>query len=355
MRRWSQLVAGIAGALVLATAAGAAECPEGRGGLGVSRVVEVDAAGGPVFGSITKRSREKSFLGPKEVVLTFDDGPMAGVIATFTVDVVSNDSYIADPGRLIERTLAQLQAENGGIALFHDIKPQTARALPTLLAEMKSRGYRIVHMRAKAPFQADERYSGVMREHVAAKRPAAMRSLFAITEQPPAPAPAVLPPEQAAGAETADARDGGRAPPEPTRIARGDAAGAGAPAAREDAEAQPVLKPAKSRRAPANRNAGTQADAAERTTTDTAPRAAPAQVEVVAGAYGVAAKAPQKPRAPSAAERPAAGVPAKQPEILAGSYGGQPAPQAAPERVRAAPSERPWSDGFSERMRDAGN
>jgi peptidoglycan/xylan/chitin deacetylase (PgdA/CDA1 family) len=41
--------------------------------LGVSRVVEVDAAGGPGFGF--EHFKQYDFLGDKEVVLTFDDGP----------------------------------------------------------------------------------------------------------------------------------------------------------------------------------------------------------------------------------------------------------------------------------------
>ena len=86
-----------------------------------------------------------------------DTGPMLGYlqergIAAFTVDVVSNDSYIGSPKRLIDRTLKQIEKQNGGIVLFHDIKASTAKALPTILAELKERGYKIVHLRSKADF-----------------------------------------------------------------------------------------------------------------------------------------------------------------------------------------------------------
>lgn len=70
-------------------------------------------------------------------------------IATFTVDTVSNDSYISDPERLLARTLKELDAQKGGIVLFHDIKPATARMLPRFLAELQVRGFKVVHMRAK--------------------------------------------------------------------------------------------------------------------------------------------------------------------------------------------------------------
>jgi peptidoglycan/xylan/chitin deacetylase (PgdA/CDA1 family) len=231
-------------------------CPDPQGALGVSRVVEIDAKSGPLFGDFSKYQREQRFLGPKEVVLTFDDGPMprytkpilealdkfctkatffnvgqmamaypdmvkevvgrghtvgthtwshpmnlprqsldrakdqiergfaavalaAGTtpiapffrfpglsdsgpmlaylqqrgIAAFTVDVVSNDSYIGSPQRLESRTLDQIEKKNGGIVLFHDIKASTAKALPTILAELKKRGYKIVHLRSKSPFE----------------------------------------------------------------------------------------------------------------------------------------------------------------------------------------------------------
>src|SRR5947199_5964321 len=41
--------------------------------LGISRIVEVDTTGGPGFGF--EHFKEHDFLRPKEVVLTFDDGP----------------------------------------------------------------------------------------------------------------------------------------------------------------------------------------------------------------------------------------------------------------------------------------
>ncbi len=231
----------------------AATCRDPAAALGVSRIIEIDASGGPIYGSMTRRTRETSFLEPMEVVLTFDDGPVPRVttpildtldafctkatffsvgemalayphalkdvavrghsigthtwthprslpalsldkakdqiergiaavalaaeqpiapffrfpglsdsdellaylqtrgIATFTVDVVSNDSFIGSAERIAERTVKQIEAEKGGIVLFHDIKPVTAKALPKILSELKAHGYRIVHLMAKAP------------------------------------------------------------------------------------------------------------------------------------------------------------------------------------------------------------
>jgi peptidoglycan-N-acetylglucosamine deacetylase len=225
--------------------------------LGVARTIEIDATNGPLFGGITKFAREESFLQPREVVLTFDDGPMPWItksildtldractkatffsvgrmaiaypdsvrdvlarghtlgthtwshplnmkrmkadastneiergfaavaaaagqpiapffrfpglsdsgamlshlqqrhVATFTVDVVSNDSFIADANRLVRETIAKVEARKGGIVLFHDIKVSTAKALPNILSELKARGYRVVHVTSKHAFVPD--------------------------------------------------------------------------------------------------------------------------------------------------------------------------------------------------------
>ena len=57
-----------------APAAKAKECPGNPDPLGVSRVVEIDTTGGPGFGF--QHYKNYDFLQPKEVVLTFDDGPL---------------------------------------------------------------------------------------------------------------------------------------------------------------------------------------------------------------------------------------------------------------------------------------
>lgn len=236
-----------------ASPAAAADCADPEKALGVSRVIDIDTSGGPIFGSATKRDKEPDILAPGEVVLTFDDGPVpwvtqpildtldqfctkatffsvgdmalsypdmtkevlarghtlgthtwshpnnlrrlpiekakdeiergfaavalaasAGIapffrfpglndsdellaylqsrsIASFTVDVISNDSYIGSPQRIADRTLAQTVARHGGILLFHDLKRPTAKALPAILAGLKAKGFKVVHLRAKTP------------------------------------------------------------------------------------------------------------------------------------------------------------------------------------------------------------
>lgn len=71
----SYRTAGIALALIAMTAGASAQqqgCPR-DGTLGVGRTVEIDTTGGPGFGM--QHYKAYDFLQPKEVVLTFDDGP----------------------------------------------------------------------------------------------------------------------------------------------------------------------------------------------------------------------------------------------------------------------------------------
>lgn len=258
------LALSIVALLALAGAGSAEACPGKDGGLRVSRIVEIDTAGGPLYGGFSHRAKEPSFLAPKEVVLTFDDGPLPAVtrsildtldrfctkatffpvgrmaiaypstvrdvlarghtvgghtwshplnlprlkpdkahdeiergfaavalaagqpiapffrftgladsdpllaylqtrgVASFTVDVVSDDSYIGDPQHLAQITLQRIEARQGGIVLFHDIKPATAKALPVILSELQARGYKVVHMRAAAPLRPIETYTSAL-------------------------------------------------------------------------------------------------------------------------------------------------------------------------------------------------
>jgi peptidoglycan/xylan/chitin deacetylase (PgdA/CDA1 family) len=70
MRPFARFTLALAAAVVAAVPAVA--CPK-AGTLGVTRTVEVDTTGGPGFGF--EQYKMHDFLQPKEVVLTFDDGP----------------------------------------------------------------------------------------------------------------------------------------------------------------------------------------------------------------------------------------------------------------------------------------
>jgi peptidoglycan/xylan/chitin deacetylase (PgdA/CDA1 family) len=237
------------------------ECPGNPNPLGVSRVVEIDTTGGPGFGF--QHYKLYDFLNPKEVVLTFDDGPLpnrttailaalnaectnatfftvgkvaAGYpeitkevakagntigahtmthgdlskmpidkakdeiersisiaqkaaggtaapffrfpflraspealkyladrnIAVFSTDIDSFDFKGPAPDKLIKHIMTLLDKRGKGIILMHDIQPHTAAAMPELLKQLKEKGYKIVHLTAKAPVQTLPEYDALI-------------------------------------------------------------------------------------------------------------------------------------------------------------------------------------------------
>jgi hypothetical protein len=67
-------------------------------------------------------------------------------LMAWSADFPADDWRKISAGEIVRRALRRLDAMGRGILLLHDIQPATALALPTLLAELKSRGYRIVHV-----------------------------------------------------------------------------------------------------------------------------------------------------------------------------------------------------------------
>ena len=247
----------VLGAWVLVALASASRAQQSctSDALGVSRTLEIDATGGPWFGT---PHGDPDLLGPGEVVLTFDDGPMAKYtrpilaalaaqctkatffmlgemaaeypdvvreiaeqghsigthtwshanlrrltkeraeveieatfaavekaaaqpiapffrfpylsesdavishlkdrnVAMFAIDVDSFDWRTRDPKRVIRTVMAGLEKRGKGIILFHDIHASTMGALPQLLALLKAKGFKVVHLR---PHDAVKTLSG---------------------------------------------------------------------------------------------------------------------------------------------------------------------------------------------------
>lgn len=290
----ARLIAAVALFCTIAVLPAHSACNPGSG-LGVARVVDIDTSNGPLFGDLSRYPREATFLAPKEVVLTFDDGPMPWItksildtldahctratffsvgrmavaypasvrdvlarghtvgthtwshplnlrrlrpeaaidevergfaavalaagqpiapffrfpglsdnaallthlqsrgVGSFTVDVVSNDSYIADAARLAQQTLARIEARGGGIVLFHDIKVSTARALPAILGELQRRGYKVVHLRSRHAFEPLPQYQATLEPMVAKAMPVAGAKPGLVPFYAAAPLPQALP------------------------------------------------------------------------------------------------------------------------------------------------------------------
>ncbi len=91
----------------------------------------------------------------------------------------------SDPraGTVHRRVMRDLARAKKGIILFHDIQPSTARALPGLLADLKAKGYRIVHLQPKAEATTMPEFDAVAqreldrRQATVASQPLARRSL----------------------------------------------------------------------------------------------------------------------------------------------------------------------------------
>ena len=67
-------------------------------------------------------------------------------LMTWSVDFAADDWLRISAGEIAERALRRIEARGRGMLLLHDIKPATVLALPIILRELKSRGYRIVHV-----------------------------------------------------------------------------------------------------------------------------------------------------------------------------------------------------------------
>ncbi|MEZ5774944.1 MAG: polysaccharide deacetylase family protein [Hyphomicrobiaceae bacterium] len=74
-------------------------------------------------------------------------------IGIFGIDVDSRDTRGYGPARITSYTLDSLKKLGHGIVLFHDIKSNTAKALPDVLAGLKREGFRIVLLVPKKPLE----------------------------------------------------------------------------------------------------------------------------------------------------------------------------------------------------------
>ena len=96
-------------------------------------------------------------------------------VAIFSCDLDSFDFKAKDATQVINSVLTKLEKSGKGIILMHDFQKHTAEALPVLLRRLKAGGYKVVHMKAKAPLQTlaeyDEAVVKDMKLPVASTRP----------------------------------------------------------------------------------------------------------------------------------------------------------------------------------------
>src|SRR5947209_5524716 len=116
-------------------------------------------------------------------------------IQTWSADFPADDWRHIPPARVYELAMKRLEAKGKGILLLHDIQGRTVQALPKILQDLKTRGFRIVHVvaatpdRPKTPTEPQEWQLHPVSEMVAIARwPKIPAFVFAGTPTLPAPA-----------------------------------------------------------------------------------------------------------------------------------------------------------------------
>jgi peptidoglycan/xylan/chitin deacetylase (PgdA/CDA1 family) len=79
-------------------------------------------------------------------------------IGIFSTDMDSFDFKMRKSEQIIESVVSKLKKHGKGIVLMHDFQHPTSLALPELLAELKTGGYKIVQVKAKEPVQTLAEY-----------------------------------------------------------------------------------------------------------------------------------------------------------------------------------------------------
>jgi len=87
-------------------------------------------------------------------------------VAVFSMDVDSFDFKFRSPDQMVKDVMAKLDKKGKGILLMHDIQPVTAKAMPGLLDALKAGGYRIVHVKPKAPAATIAEYDALIEKDV---------------------------------------------------------------------------------------------------------------------------------------------------------------------------------------------
>jgi peptidoglycan/xylan/chitin deacetylase (PgdA/CDA1 family) len=115
-------------------------------------------------------------------------------VGAFSIDIDSKDYRTTEASSVHRKVMGDLARMKKGIILFHDIQPSTARALPGLLAELKAKGYRVVHLQPKAPLATVPEYDALAQQELTRRRqvangqPLAKRALTWPMTEPTVPA-----------------------------------------------------------------------------------------------------------------------------------------------------------------------
>jgi peptidoglycan/xylan/chitin deacetylase (PgdA/CDA1 family) len=87
-------------------------------------------------------------------------------IAIFSTDVDSFDFTMRKPEQVVKSVMTRLEKHGKGILLMHDFQHSTAEALPELLRQLKDKGYKVVHMKAKDQVKTIAKYDEELAKEV---------------------------------------------------------------------------------------------------------------------------------------------------------------------------------------------
>jgi peptidoglycan/xylan/chitin deacetylase (PgdA/CDA1 family) len=87
-------------------------------------------------------------------------------IAIFSTDIDSFDFRMHKPEEVIESVMTKLAKRGKGIMLLHDFQKPTSLALPTILAQLKAKGYKIVFMVPKESATTLPQYDEIIPKEV---------------------------------------------------------------------------------------------------------------------------------------------------------------------------------------------
>ena len=120
------------------------------------------------------------YLADTKAMLGYTQSRHLGV---FSIEVDSQDWKTKNAAAVHRDVLAQLAEHGKGIILFHDIQAATAQALPGLLEALRTKGYKVVHLKPKTmattlpEFDALALDSAARKQALASAQPLARRSL----------------------------------------------------------------------------------------------------------------------------------------------------------------------------------
>jgi peptidoglycan/xylan/chitin deacetylase (PgdA/CDA1 family) len=112
-------------------------------------------------------------------------------IAVFSTDMDTFDFKFRNPDQFVKQAMERLERKGKGIVLMHDVQPVTAKALPRLLAEMKAKGFKVVHLKPRTEVKTLAQYDALIEKDMkgmAAGHDRPMSSVVrTVDEAPPQP------------------------------------------------------------------------------------------------------------------------------------------------------------------------